>query len=694
MMDPHRIRNIGFMAHIDAGKTTTTERILYYTGVTYKMGEVHDGTAVMDWMDQEQERGITITAAATTCYWKDCRINIIDTPGHVDFTAEVERSLRVLDGAILVLCGVGGVEPQTEKVWYQSAKYGIPRILYINKMDRIGADYNDVVNQIEEKLGARTLLLHLPLGVEENFAGVIDLVSMKAYRFAEADDDFGYETIDIPGEYLEEAEVHREHLLERISELDLEVMELVLEKKEVPPEVIKTAVRRICIEQSGFPVVVGSSFKRKGVQNLLDAIVDYLPSPADMGGVKGIHPKTGRGISRKLSDEEPFSALIFKIMSDPYAGQLIYFRVYSGVAEVGSKIYISSRDEKTRLLRLLKMHANKREEVKEVRAGDIAATVGISGVTTGDTICDENHPILLETITFPEPVVNATIEPKLTSDHDKLDEILVKLTSEDPTFKVHVDPNTGQTIISGMGELHLEVIRERIKREFNLYTKMGRPRVAYQETVRLTARGEEEYIKEAAGKNQYARVVLEVAPLPGTERFKFNSKIRGGVIPAVFFRAIEMGVKESMEVGGLAGFPVINVEVTLLDGSYREEESSELAYKIAAATAFKKAFRNAKPILLEPIMKIEIIVQDEYIGEVIGDFNAREGKVTKMDVKNNLHIIDGLVPLSTMFGYATAIRTLTQGRAGYSMEFQDYVQMSEKKMQDVLNNQLGIYTFN
>ena len=695
-MDPHRIRNIGFMAHIDAGKTTTTERILYYTGVTYKMGEVHEGTAVMDWMDQEQERGITITAAATTCYWKDYRINIIDTPGHVDFTAEVERSLRVLDGAILVLCGVGGVEPQTEKVWYQAAKYGIPRILYINKMDRIGADYNDVVNQIEEKLGARTFLLHLPLGVEEKFAGVIDLISMKACHYTGDDEagDYGFEIIDIPGTYLEEAEVHRENLLEKISELDLEVMELVLEKKEVSQEAIKAAVRRICIEQSGFPVVIGSSFKKKGVQNLLDAIVDYLPSPADMGGVKGIHPKTGKETSRKLSDEEPFSALIFKIMSDPYAGQLIYFRVYSGIAQVGSQVYISSRDEKARLQRLLKMHANKREEVKEVRAGDIAATVGISGVTTGDTICDQRFPILLETITFPEPVVNATIEPKLTSDHDKLDEILAKLTSEDPTFKVHVDPNTGQMIISGMGELHLEVLRERIRREFNLNTKMGKPRVAYHETVRVPARGEEEYIKEAAGKNQYARVVLEVGPLSGTERFKFTSKIKGGVIPKEFFKAIEIGVEESMEVGGLAGFPVIDVEVTLLDGSYREEDSSELAYKIAAAAAFKKAFRNAKPILLEPIMKVEIVVQDEYLGEVIGDFNAREGKVTRMDVKNNLHIIDGLVPLSAMFGYATAIRTMTQGRANYSMEFEDYVQMSEKKMQDVLNNQLGIYTFN
>ncbi len=696
-MDPNKIRNIGFMAHIDAGKTTTTERILYYTGVTYKMGEVHEGTAVMDWMDQEQERGITITAAATTCYWKNYRINIIDTPGHVDFTAEVERSLRVLDGAILVLCGVGGVEPQTEKVWYQGEKYKIPRLLYINKMDRIGSDYNDVVNQIEEKLNAKPLLMQLPLGEEENFRGIIDLIAMKAYHFGDQFQEFGYEVIDIPDQYKEEAEMHREHLLEKISELDLEVMELTLEKKAVPEAVIKAAVRRVCLEQSGYPVVMGSSFKKKGVQNLLDAIVDYLPSPADQGDIRGIAPRTGQVISRKLADEEPFSALVFKIMSDPYAGQLIYFRVYSGVAKVGNIVYNSKKEERLRLQRLLKMHANKREEIKEVRAGDIAATVGLNGVTTGDTLCSEAHQVILDTITFPEPVVNATIEPKLTVDHDKLDEVLDKMTSEDPTFKVHVDANTGQTIISGMGELHLEVIRERIRREFNLNTKMGKPRVAYHETVRIAVEGEEEYIKQAAGKNQHGHVVLEVAPLQRREKqekFRFKTTIKSQIIPADFYKAIEIGVKEAMEVGVLAGYPVINVEVTLTGGTYREEESTELAYKIAAAAAFKKAFRQAKPILLEPFMKIEILVQDEYLGEVIGDFNAREGKVTKMDVRNRLHIIDGVVPLSTMFGYATALRTLSQGRANYSMEFQDYIEMPEKKMQEVLNNQLGIYLSN
>jgi elongation factor G len=696
-MEAGRIRNIGLMAHIDAGKTTTTERILYYTGVTYKMGEVHDGTAVMDWMDQEQERGITITAAATTCFWQDFRINIIDTPGHVDFTAEVERSLRVLDGAIIVLCGVGGVEPQTEKVWYQAEKYKIPRIAFINKLDRVGADYSDVVNQIEEKLHAETLLLQIPIGTEDKFAGVVDLITMKAYRYSEElyDSEVPYNVADVPKEYLEEAEVHRESLIEKLTELDLEMMEMILEKKEKPAEqAIKDAVRRVCLGLESVPVVMGSAFKKKAIHNLLDAILGYLPSPADKAEIGGISPKTEERLIRKMAENEPFSALVFKIMTDPFVGQLVYFRVYSGVLKSGSVVYNANKGTRVRVSRLLKMHSNKREEVSDVRAGDIAATVGLSDVATGDTLCAEHAQIILDTITFPEPVISATIEPKLTSDHDRLDETLVRLSAEDPTLKVHEDPNTGQTIISGMGELHLEVIRERMKREFSLLTKMGKPRVAYHETVRIAAVGEEKYTRAAGGKGQYGHVVLEVAPLAGIKKFKFNTKIKPGLIPGEFYQAIEMGVKESMEVGILAGFPVINVEITLLDGSYQEEDSSELAYKIAAAAAFKKAFREAKPILLEPIMKIEIVVQDEYLGEVIGDFNAREGKVTKMDVRNNLHIIDGLVPLSTMFGYATALRTLSQGRANYSMEFQDYVEMPEKKMQDVLTNELGMYTFN
>jgi len=694
-MEAERIRNIGFMAHIDAGKTTTTERILYYTGVTYKMGEVHDGTAVMDWMDQEQERGITITSAATTCFWNNYRINVIDTPGHVDFTAEVERSLRVLDGAIIVLCAVGGVEPQTEKVWYQASKYHIPRLVYINKLDRIGADYSDVVNQLEEKFHVETLLLQLPLGIEDKFEGVIDLIEMKAYKYAENLSETEYTVIDVPEDYLVEAELHRESLIEKLADLDLEFMEVVLEKGEEPSrQMIKDAVRRVCLSLNAVPVVMGSSFKKRAVHNLLDAIISYLPSPADKKDIEGISPRSEERITRVMSETAPFSALIFKIMTDPYVGQLVYFRVYSGVLKSGGTIYNANKKKRIRINRLLKMHSNKREEVKEVRAGDIAATLGLSNVSTGDTLCAENAQIILEAITFPEPVISATIEPKLTSDHDKLDEILARLTSEDPTFKVHVDTNTGQTIISGMGELHLEVLQERIKREFNMQSKMGKPRVAYHETVRIAATDEERYIKQTGGKGQYGHVVLEVAPTAGRERFKFNNKIKEGVIPQEFFNAIEVGVKESMEVGILAGYPVINVEVSLIDGSYHDEDSTELAYKVAASMAFKKAFRKAKPILLEPLMKIEIIVQDQYLGEVIGDFNAREGSVKKMDVKNNLHVIDGLVPLSTMFGYATAIRTLSQGRANYSMEFQDYVEMPEKKMQDVLNNQLGIFTFN
>jgi elongation factor G len=694
-MKSEGIRNIGFMAHIDAGKTTTTERILYYTGVTYKMGEVHDGTAVMDWMDQEQERGITITSAATTCFWKDFQINIIDTPGHVDFTAEVERSLRVLDGAIIVLCGVGGVEPQTEKVWYQSSKYKIPRIAYINKMDRVGADYSDVVNQIEEKLDMETLLLHIPIGVEEKFEGIIDLISMKAYKYSDGLPDTEYKIEDVQEEYLEEAEVHRENLIEKLTELDLEFMELVLDKKEISEENIKDAVRRICLDLCGVPVVMGSSFKEKAVQNLLDAIVDYLPSPAEKAEIEGISPKTEKRLTRKMDESEPFSALIFKIMSDPFVGQLIYFRVYSGILKSGDVVYNSNLGKRVRISRLLKMHSNKREEVKVVHAGEIAATVGISDLSTGDTICDERNQIILNTITFPDPVISATIEPKLTTDHDKLDQILQRLSAEDPTFKVHLDSNTGQTIISGMGELHLEVIRERMKREFNLKTKMGKPRVAYHETIKREAIGEDQYVKQAGGKGQFGHVVLKVAPLSSEQgKFRFKTVVKPGVIPKEFYAAIESGVKESMEVGILAGYPVINVEVTLIDGSFQESESTELAFKIAASQALKKAFRKAEPVLLEPVMSIEIVVQDEYLGEVIGDFNSREGKVTKMDVKNNLHIIDGLVPLSTMFGYATTFRTLTQGRANYSMEFKDNVEMPEKKMNEVLNHQLGIYSLN
>ncbi len=689
-----RIRNIGLMAHIDAGKTTTTERILYYTGVTYKMGEVDEGTAVMDWMDQEQERGITITAAATTCFWKNHRINIIDTPGHVDFTAEVERSLRVLDGAIILLCGVGGVEPQTEKVWYQASKYNIPRIAYVNKMDRLGADYDDVVRQIEDQFKVKTLPLQLPLGMEENFFGVIDLITFKAFRFKGDLLGAEFDVIDVPEEYRSQARQRREELVERLADLDLEVMEQFLEKRELSSEVLQRAVRRVTLALAAVPVLMGSSFKNKAVQNLLDAIVDYLPSPLDKGNVSGTDLRTGQTVSRKLSDQEPLSALVFKIMSDPFVGQLIYFRVYSGHIKVPGVIYNSRKQSRVRLSKLLKMHANKREEIQTVYSGDIAATVGIKDVSTGDTLCDERHPILLDTIQFPEPVVSSTIEPRLSSEHGKLNAVLEKLTLEDPTLKAYSDRNTGQMIVSGMGELHLEVVQERIKREFGLQTKLGKPRVAYRETIRSPTSGEEKYVKQMGGKGQYGHVVLELKPYRGSDKFRFKVKLKGGVIPKEFHPAIEMGVREAMDIGILAGFPISNVEITVVDGSYHEEDSTEAAYKIAAAQAFKNAFRKGSPILLEPIMKVEIVVQDEYLGQVIDDFNTRQGKVLHMDVKGGLHVIDGLVPLAAMFGYATALRTLTQGRATFTMEFHDYSEMSVEKMNDVLKSQLGIYAIN
>jgi len=682
------------MAHIDAGKTTTTERILYYTGVTYKMGEVHDGTAEMDWMDQEQERGITITSAATTCQWKDYRINIIDTPGHVDFTAEVERSLRVLDGAVVVFCGVGGVEPQSEKVWHQADKYKIPKIAYINKMDRVASDYSDVVLEIEDKFGTDTLLLQLPLGTEDQFRGVIDLITMEAYRFSDDFTQVEYETIDIPDEYMEQARLYRENLVEKLAEHNLDLMELFIEKKDIPEDLIKKTVRDLTLSLESVPVLMGSSFKNKGVQRLLDAIVDYLPSPKDKGSISGVIPKTGKSVERELSTEEPFAALVFKIMTDKHAGQLVYFRVYSGIMKTGSMVYNSVKKEKVRINRLLKVHSNKMKEIKEVYAGDIAVTTGLPGVSTGDTLCDERHHIVLDTIQFPEPVISVTIEPKLTSSHKKLDEILQKLSIEDPTFRVALDPNTGQTLISGMGELHVEVLRERIKREFGVLTKIGKPRVAYRETIREAAVAEEKYAKQTAGKSQYGHVVLRLEPWTGNTKYNFEIKIKPGTIPEVFYKAIETGVKEAMELGTLAGFPVINVNITLLDGSYDEDDSSELAFKVAASNAFLKAFRNGNPILLEPVMKVELTVQDEYLGEVINDFNAREGKVLSMEMKNGIHNVDGLAPLSSMFGYATTLRTLSQGRANYSMEFYRHERLTDKKMNNVFKNQLGIYSTN
>jgi len=689
-----KIRNIGIMAHIDAGKTTTTERILYYTGVTYKIGDVDEGTTETDWMDQEKERGITITAAATQCFWNDYRINVIDTPGHVDFTAEVERSLRVLDGAVIVLCGVAGVQPQTEKVWHQATKYHIPRIAYVNKMDRVGSDFHEVIGQMEKKFNVKTLVLQLPLGREDQFAGVIDLISRRAYRYNGdlLGSEFSEETVS--GEAAEEMEVYREHLVERIAGMDLEVMEQVVEEREPSEELLLQAIRRITLEGAGVPVLMGSSFKNKGVQPLLDAIVRFLPSPLDCPPVAGVEPKSGVAALRRPVDDEPLAALVFKIMTDPYMGQLIYFRVYSGTLRLGEVVWNARLGERVRIAKLLKMHANKREEIQEVCAGDIAATVGLKGITTGDTLCDERHPIALANITFPEPVVSTTIEPKLTSEHGKLSEVLEKMTAEDPTLRVFRDTQTGQTILSGMGELHLEVIQERIRREFNLASKLGKPRVAYRETIRKPATAEEKYLRQAAGKSQYGHVVLQMLPWNGTERFRFVNKLDDGQIPGEFIPAVEAGVRESLDVGILAGYPVAGVEVLLIGGSFHEDESTESAYKVAASMACQSAFKQGEPTLMEPVMKVEITVQEEYLGAVMGDFNARGGRVTHMEVKAGLRILEGMVPMAAMFGYASALRTLSQGRANYSLEFASYEVMTTDKMENVLRTQLGIYSIN
>lgn len=689
-----RIRNIGLMAHIDAGKTTTTERILFYSGVTYKMGEVHDGTAVMDWMDQEQERGITITSACTTTHWKNHQINIIDTPGHVDFTAEVERSLRVLDGGIVVLCAVGGVEPQTEKVWFQAEKYRVPRIAYINKMDRVGADHFDVMEQLQIKLKANPLLLQLPLGLENDFSGVVDLIEMKAYRYGSDLLGATHEETAVPEELQEEAELYRERLIEQVAEHDLEVMERFLEKKAVDAALLRAGVRRVTLELAGIPVLIGSSFKNKAVQMLLDAIVAFLPSPRDVAAIKGFSPRTGEEITRQQSMTEPLAALVFKIMSDAYMGHLIYFRVYSGSLKTGGIVVNPALEKRIRITRILKMHANKREEVKEVGAGDIAATVGIADISTGDTLCDERNPIILDAISFPEPVVSATIEPRHTSDHKKLDDVLAKVEIEDPTLTVKINRETGQKIISGMGELHLEVVRERIRRDFSVETKLGKPRVAYQETIRKVARGEEKYFQQAAGHSQFGHVVLELRPTNGADKLRFVTSIKDDMVPRRFHAAIEAGVQEAMDFGFIAGFPITGVIVDLVGGSLDDENSTELGYKVAASMAFQKAFQAADPVLLEPIMKLEIRVQDDYLGDVMGDLNARQGRVTHMDNRHGLHVIDVRVPMSNMFGYATALRTLTQGRATYAMEFADYAPMTDEKMQDVLRNQLGIYSLN
>jgi elongation factor G len=667
-----KTRNIGIMAHIDAGKTTTTERILYYTGINYKIGEVHEGTATMDWMVQEQERGITITSAATTCLWRDHRVNIIDTPGHVDFTIEVERSLRVLDGAVAVFCSVGGVEPQTETVWRQADKYGVPRIAFVNKMDRLGADFFRVVKMIEDRLGARPVALQLPIGSEEKFAGIIDLVQMKAVIWE--DDSLGakFRVEAIPESMIAEARQYHDKLLEAVADCDEIIMEKYLEGKEISESELRRAIRNAALAIKIVPVLCGSAFRNKGVQPLLDAVVDYLPSPLDIPPVKGINPNSQAVEERPARDDAPFSALAFKIMTDPFVGTLSFFRVYSGSLTSGAAIYNSTKSKRERIGRLLKMHANKREEIKEVYAGDIAAAVGLRTATTGDTLCDENHPIVLESIDFPDPVISIAIEPKSKADQERLGLSLQKLATEDPSFRVRTDEETGQTIISGMGELHLEIIVDRLLREFNVGANVGKPQVAYKETIRKAVEQQGRFIRQTGGRGQYGDVWIKLEPLAPGSGFEFVDAIRGGSIPREYISAVEKGAREATENGALAGYPMVDVKVTLFDGSYHDVDSSEIAFKIAGSMALKAAARKANPVLLEPIMAVEVVVPEDFMGDVIGDISSRRGKVLGMDTRPAAQAIDARVPLAEMFGYATDLRSMTQGRATYTMQFSHY----------------------
>jgi elongation factor G len=679
------------MAHIDAGKTTTTERILFYTGITYKLGEVHEGTAVMDWMEQEQERGITITSAATTCFWRDHRINIIDTPGHVDFTAEVERSLRVLDGAVAVFDAVSGVEPQSETVWRQADKYRVPRICFVNKMDRVGADFKETVAQIVSKLQANPVVIQLPIGAESSFGGVIDLVRMKALTYKDETLGADYEVGEIPAEYKAEADAAREHLIEKVTEVDDRLLEKYLHGEAITEDEIKSALRRRTVEsvrheKAPFvPVVCGSAFKNKGVQPLLDAVVDYLPAPTDIPSVVGLVPGSAEEqLERPSSDDAPFSALAFKIMTDPFVGQLSFIRVYSGVMQSGSSVFNSTKGRTERVGRLLKMHANKREEIKEVYAGDIAAAVGLRSVTTGDTICNEKHPILLESMDFPEPVIALAIEPKTKADQEKLGQGLAKLQAEDPTFRVATDIETGQVVIRGMGELHLEIIVDRLKREFSVEASVGRPQVAYKETLTKPAAGEGRYVRQTGGRGQYGHAKIRVEPCSPGEGFEFVNDIVGGTIPREYIKPIEEGIREALTAGVLASYPVADVRVTLYDGSFHEVDSNEMAFKIAGSMAFKDAARSAGPVLLEPVMRVEVVVPEEYMGDIMGDLNSRRGRITAMEARGGTQIVRARVPLSEMFGYATDLRSRTQGRATFTMHFDRYEQAPQQVSDEVV----------
>ena len=681
-------RNIGIMAHIDAGKTTTTERILFYTGVNHKIGEVHEGAATMDYMEQEQERGITITSAATTAFWNGNRINIIDTPGHVDFTVEVERSLRVLDGAVAVFSAVDGVQPQSETVWRQADKYEVPRMAFLNKMDRVGADFNMCVNDIKEKLGGNGVPIQLPIGAEDSFEGIIDLITMKEYLFKDETMGAAYDIADVRAELLEEAQAAREHMLESVVETDDELMEKYFGGEEITEEEIKKAIRIATISGVIVPVLCGTAFKNKGIQPLLDAVVAYMPSPLDVGAVTGIDPKTEAPMERQPSDEEAFSALAFKILTDPFVGRLSFFRVYSGVLNKGSYVLNSTKGKKERMGRLLQMHANKREELDVVYSGDIAAAVGLKETTTGDTLCDENKPIILEKMEFPDTVIQIAVEPKTKADQEKMGTALAKLAEEDPTFKVTSNQETGQTLISGMGELHLEIIVDRMKREFKVEANVGKPQVAYRETINGAADVEEKYAKQSGGRGQYGHVKIKVEANPD-KGYEFINQITGGAIPREYIPAVDKGIQEALEAGVVAGYPVQDVKVTLYDGSYHEVDSSEMAFKIAGSMAIKKAMRAANPILLEPIFKVEVTTPEEYMGDVIGDLNSRRGQVSGMTERNNAKIINAQVPLAQMFGYATDLRSKTQGRASYSMEFEKYVQVPNNIAQQVIAERQG-----
>ena len=660
------------MAHIDAGKTTTTERILYYTGVTYKIGEVHEGTAVMDWMVQEQERGITITSAATTCTWRDHRINIIDTPGHVDFTIEVERSLRVLDGAVAVFDSVSGVEPQSETVWRQANKYNVPRIAFMNKMDRMGADFYMCINSMVDRLGANPVPVQIPIGAEDQFRGPIDLISMKAFFYDDEALGAKYVEGDIPAEYLGQAKEYREKMIEAISDVDEKVMEKFLDGQEVSADEIRAALRKGAVEMKLTPVLCGTAFKNKGVQHLLDAIVDYLPSPYDIPPVIGISPDDNSEQLRKPDAKEPFSAFAFKVMTDPFVGQLTFLRVYSGTMNAGSYVYNSTKGTKERVGRLLKMHANKREDIKEVSAGDIAAAVGLKSTLTGDTLCDEKTPVVLEAMEFPDPVISVAIEPKTKPDQEKLSQALAKLAQEDPSFRVSNNEETGQTLIAGMGELHLEIIVDRLTREFKVGANVGKPQVAYRETVRTASKAEGKFVRQSGGRGQYGHVYLEMEPLEAGKGFEFVSKVVGGTVPREYWSAVEKGIKEAADGGVLAGYPFVDFRITLTDGSYHEVDSSEMAFKIAGSMGFKEAAKKAKPVILEPIMNVEVVTPEEYMGDVIGDLNSRRGKIQSMEKRGKAQVIRAQVPLSEMFGYATDLRSRTQGRATYTMQFSNY----------------------